>query len=247
MTHHDSSTVGARSVLRWWPLIVLPAIIAVAAAIWTVSQQAPSYTAVTRLMVVPLAQWDETFLGTSLVRDSGDATATAKTTAALLDSQRTATAAAARMGEGWTPEAIDRAVKVSAVPGTNVVEIAAHSPDPKVAPQISEDFAKAVLAARWETISAELDARIAAVSAITAPDPNAGDASSRLQTLTLVRQAGVDPTLRIDATSAAVEDPQLPVVVVVGLAALGGAVLGLLCAMAAVQLRRRRLAPDKAD
>ena len=245
MTHHGSPTIGARSVLRWWPLIVLPAVIAVAAALWSISQQPPSYTAVTRLVVVPLVQWDEIFLGTSLVRDGGDANSTAKTTAELLDSQRAATIAAKYIGDGWTPAAVDRAVKVSAVQDTNVIEIAAHSPDPKAAQRISEDFAKGILADRWQTISAELDARIAAVAAITPPDPNAGEASTRLQTLTLIRQGGADPTLRIDATGVAVEDPRLPVPVVVGLAALGGVAVGLLCAIAAAQLRRRHPARDE--
>jgi capsular polysaccharide biosynthesis protein len=245
MTHHEVQPLRVRHVLRWWPLIVLPAIIAVAAAYWSVSHQSPSYTAATRLAIIPLAQWDETFLGTSLIRDGGDAHSTATTTAQLLDSPRAAAVAAASMGGGWTPESVDRAVKVSAVPDSNVVEVAVQSQDPKVAQQVSEDFARAVLDDRWRMISAELDARIAAVSAITPADPNAGEASARLQTLILIRQAGADPTLRIDSTGAAVEDPQLPLVVVLGLAALGGAAVGVLCAMAAVRLRRARTEPDE--
>lgn len=229
-----------RNIIRWWPLILLPAIIAVAAAYWSVHSQTPSYTAATKLMITPLAQWDETFLGTSLIRDSGDAKTTASTTAALLDSPRSVAVAAAAIGDGWTPAAVDKAVKVAAVPDTNVVEISAISADPKVAQQLSEEYARAVLADRWRTISAELDARIAAVSATTDMDPNAGEASARLQTLTLMRQSGADPTLKIESSSSAIEDPQLPVMVVLGLAGVGGVVVGLLCALAAVRLRRRR-------
>jgi hypothetical protein len=224
MTRHEMPSVGVRDVLRWWPLVLIPAVIAVAGALWTVSHQAPSYTAVTRLAVVPLVQWDETFLGTSLLRDGGDAKTTAATTAERLNSL----------------ESIDDVVTVSAVPDTNVIEITARSSNPRAAEQVSEEFAKATLAERWRTISAELDARIAAVAATTAADPNAGEASARLQTLILVRQAGSDPTLKIDSTGPAVEDKRLPVAIVVGLAAVGGASVGLLTAMAAARWRRRQ-------
>jgi len=248
MTRHEAPSIGVRDVLRWWPLVVLPALIAVAATLWSASQQPSSYTATTKLMVYPLAQWDETFLGTSLLRDGGDAKITAATVAASLDSRRSAATAAAYIGDSRTPEAIDSAVRVSALPETNVVEITAHSSDPKVAEGLAEDYAKAVLAERWRTISTELDTRIAALSVTTAADPNAGEASTRLQTLTVIRQAGDDPTLRIDSTGAAVEDKRLPVAVMMGLAAAGGAAVGLVCAMAAARLRRRPAAqPASAD
>lgn len=239
MTRHEAPSIGVRDVLRWWPLVVLPALIAVAATLWSVGQQPSSYTATTTLMVYPLAQWDETFLGTSLLRDGGDAKITAATAASSLDSLRSAATAAAYIGDGWTPEAIDGAVKVSALPETNVIEVTAHSSEYKVAERLAEEYPKAVLAERWRTISAELDTRIAALSVTTAADPNAGEASTRLQTLTIIRQAGDDPTLRLDSTGAAVEDKRLPVAVMVALAAVGGAAVGLFCAMAAARLRRR--------
>ncbi len=240
MNRHQASPVDFRSVLRWWPLIVLPAVIAVAAAFWSMSLQSPTYTAITRLTVVPLAQWDETFLGTSLVRDGGDANNTAATTAELLDSRQSAIVAAEFMRDKWTPDTIDRAVSVSAVPDTNIIAVSARSPNRSESEQVAEAFVKAVLADRWRTISSELDARIAAVAATTPSDPNSGEASARLQTLTLIRQAGVDPTLRVVATGSASEDPRLPIAVVLALAALGGAAAGALCAIAAVRLRRRR-------
>jgi capsular polysaccharide biosynthesis protein len=247
MTRHNARALRVRDVLRWWPLVILPAVIAVAGALWSVSHQQPTYTATTRLAIFPLAQWDETFLGTSLVRDGGDPKTTAATTASLLDSWGAATVTADYLGSGWTPEAVDGAIKVSAVPDTNVIEVVAHSSDPGAAQRVSEGFAKATLADRWRTISTELDARIAAVTGTTAADPNAGEASAHLQTLTLIRQAGVDPTLRIDSTSPAVETGHLSAVVVVGVAAVGGSAVGLLTALGVAQLRRRRVTSPAAE
>jgi hypothetical protein len=237
MTRHDSPSAGIRDIVRWWPLILLPALLAVGAAVWSMSQQAPAYTATTRLVIVPLAQWDETFLGTSLVRDSGDAKRTATTLAAVMNSRQAAATASRYLGNGWTPELVDKAIEVAVVQDTNVIEVVAESTDPARAVSVSEGFARATLDARWQTISAELDSRIAAVFGAGIAQSPQGDAATRLQTLTVIRQSGADPTLRLDSTSPAVQTAQLPFAVVVALAAAGGLFLGLLAAFGVVRLR----------
>jgi capsular polysaccharide biosynthesis protein len=243
VTAHRTPAVGLRDVLRWWPLILLPVVLAIGAAAWSVSQQTPSYTASTRLVVIPLAQWDETFLGTSLIRDAGDAKSTATTVAALLDTPRQAGVAAAALGGDWTAASVDAALTVSVLPESNVVEVQARSVDPKQAEQVSAGFAEAALADRWKTISAELDTRIAALAATTSTDPNSGEASARLQTLTIIRQLGADPTLRVDSTGTAVADGRMPVAAVLAAAALGGLFVGVLCAIGMARLRRRPIDP----
>lgn len=239
---HNPPSVKVHDIVRWWPLIILPALIAVAAGVLSASQQVSSYSTTTRLEVLPLAQWDETFLGTSLIRDSGDAKLTAATTAALLeDSPRIALASAEQIGDGWTSESLAAAVKVSAVDSTNVIEIVAQAPDADRAQRLSEGFAKAALADRWRTISAELDGRIAAMAATKVAESNAGEASTRMQTLTVIRQAGSDPTLRINSTGTAVRKEPMPVGMVVGLAAAGGLFVGLLATLGMLRLRRPHL------
>ncbi len=246
MTKHKSPvSVGVREIVRYWPLVIVVTLIAVGAAIWSESRQAPSYTATTRLVVVPLPQWDESFLGTSLVRDSGDATRTAATVAAQLNSNHAATVTADYLGGGWTPNSVAAAVKVSVLENTNLIAIVARSADSENAAKLAEGFAKATLADRWRTISAELDARIAAITASmpgVPTDPNAPNAdqwSARLQTVKMVRDAGSDPTIRIDSTSRPVRSKQLPVWVVMGLATAGGLFVGLLAAVGMAMLRRR--------
>lgn len=243
MTAHRTPSISLRDVARWWPLILVPVVLAVGAAAWSAGQQTENYTASTRLVVVPLAQWDETFLGTSLIRDAGDAKSTATTVAALLDTPRQAGVAAEYLGGDWSPASVDAAVKVAVLPESNVIEVQAHSVDARLAEQLSEGFAKAALADRWKTISAELDTRIAALSVTTSADPNSGEASTRLQTLTVIRQSGSDPTLRSDSTAKAVPDDRLPIAAVIAAAAVGGLFVGVLCAVGMARLRSKPADP----
>jgi capsular polysaccharide biosynthesis protein len=237
MTRNDVLSARIHEIVRWWPLILIPTLIAIAAGIWSVSQQRPTYTATARLEVVPLVQWDEVFLGTSLVRDGGDAKRTATTVAALLDSRQAATAAAEYLGTGWTPESVDDAIKVSVVQDANVIDVVAETADPESAVRLTEGFTKATLEDRWQTIAPELDARIEALSdAVVSSAP--GEAATRLQTLKAVRDSGADPTLRMGPSGPATENDRLSVVAVIGLAAAGGISIGVLAAMLMARLRR---------
>lgn len=243
MTRHQTAAVTPREVLRWWPLVLVVALLAVGAAFFSVGKQQPEYTAVTRLVVVPLVQWDETFLGTSLIRDGGDAHSTAATTAALLDTRAVAQATAEKLGGSWTSDSVDKAVTVAVAPDTNVIEISGQASTPQVAEQVSKAFAETALDRRWQQIAKELDARIAAVTATTAADPNAGEASTRLQTLNLIRAGGADPTLRIESSTPGVEDRRLPFAAVLGVAGAGGAFVGLVVAYLIARVRRRPATP----
>ena len=243
MTTYDAVLSRTREAIRWWPLIVLLVLISVGAAVWSASQQHSTYSATTKLEVVPLAQWDETFVGTTLVRDGGDPKRTAATAAAVIDTRAAADATARLLGNGWTPEAVDAATKVSADQNANVVDIVSTTGDPDVAVRMANEFAHAILDERWHAIAAELDARIASVP----PGKSASDTiAARRQAIADVRQGGTDPTLRMASTSPAVENPRQRIVVAAGLAALGGAVLGLLAAFGMVELRRRRDATNHA-
>jgi capsular polysaccharide biosynthesis protein len=245
----NQASIGFREVTRRWPLIIVVMLIALGATFWSNSRQVPTYTATTRLIVVPLAQWDETFLGTSLARDSGDASRTAATVAAELNSIRSATVVADYLRGGWTPDSVAAAVKVSVFEETNVIQIVARSEDAATAAKLAEGFANAVQADRWRTISAELDARIATVSKdvaasagtgddTTAANPTADEAATRLQTLNMIRASGSDPTIKIDSMSLAVQSKRQPVWVILGLAAVGGLFVGILAAVGVAIMHR---------
>lgn len=241
MTASNTSRVRMDEIVRWWPLMVVTTLIAVAAGIVSTTQQEPSYAARMRVVVVPLVQWDETFLGTSLVRDSGDTSRTTATVAALLDSRDAAATAAEFLGSGWTAQSVEAAIEVSAGDDTNIIDVEARSIDRARAVGLAAGFVDAVLAERWRTISAEVISRIEALS-----DPDISDdvvnsdiVSGRLQTLSAIRNSGSDPTVKVESTTPVVRVEQMSVGVVVGLAAAGGLVLGVLAAVGLVHLRRR--------
>ncbi|MFF5970682.1 hypothetical protein ACFY7C_04050 [Streptomyces sp. NPDC012769] len=232
--------VAAGHVLRWWPLMLLTTLAAVAASLVMVwGPRTPSYSATTKMPVTPLSQSDETFLGTSLVRDAGDADRTSSTVARLLDSHQVAVETARSLGGGWTPESVRGAVDVTPVGETNMIEITARAPEPAQAVRLAQTFAETALKERWQTISAELDRRIAFATRNTDVDPNAGEESRRLQLLTFVRENGVDPTLSIDSTSPPVRVEEMSEVVVIGMAAVGGLFVGVVAAYGIERFRRR--------
>ncbi|MCV7418115.1 YveK family protein [Mycolicibacterium litorale] len=239
MTRHSSRSLGTREILRWWPVLLVPTLVAVGVTMWTLQRQEPSYRVTTTLMVVPLAQWDETFIGTSMVRDSGDASITAGTIAADLDTYRAAAVVADYLGGEATAEIVDAGVEVSAVENSNLIEIVATATDPESALKLSEEFAHATLADRWRALAAELDERIAVITPLAAARPDSSEAAMRLDTLRIVRRGGVDPTLQIKSTSPVVRDDPLPVGVSIAVAIAAGLFIGLVAEYAMVRRRGR--------
>lgn len=242
------ASITVADVLSRWPVIVAVMLIAVGSSIWSHSRQVPMYAAVSRIVIVPLAQWDNTFLGTSLVRDSGDATRTAVTVAAELNSRHAHSVTADYLAGKWTADSVAEAVKVSVFEETNVIEITATADTSSDAIKLADGFAAATMADRWKTISAELDSRIDSVSASAkavgageargGDNPTAETQLATLETLRTIRDSGADPTMRVDSTTAALPMQQLPPWAMSGLAAAGGLVVGILCAAALAALRR---------
>jgi capsular polysaccharide biosynthesis protein len=238
----ERTSVSLREIVRWWPLVVVVTLIAVGGAIWSATRQVPSYTATATAVLVPLSQYDETFFGTDLLRETSDPSRTTATAAVVLNSARAATVAADYLGNGWSPDSIASSVSASPLEGANVIEVTAQQREPDQAAKLAEGYVKATLADRWRTISAQLDTRIAAVSssiAATPGDPNLGDLYARLQSFKSVRAGSSDPTMKFDSTSAPVRVAQLSMATTVTGALLGGLCVGLFAAVFAAMLRSR--------
>src|SRR3954468_6060263 len=95
-----------RDVSRHWPLVLLVALVALAASAIVLARREASYTATTKLVITPVSQDDDTFLGVDVVREAGDPRRTDDRVAATVDSPEIAADAARRLGQGWTATSV---------------------------------------------------------------------------------------------------------------------------------------------
>lgn len=241
----DRSTFS--EVLRRWPIVVGIGLLALTSSLLAAGSRTPSYSATARLILTPLPQWDETFLGTSLVRDSGDANRTAATMAEVVDSAEVAREASRLLAGRTTERAIRRAVDVQPMPDTNVLAVTAVAADPARAVRLADAFASSVLTVRWRTIERELDQRIALITAIGGGDPENGEVAQVSRALRVTRSAGRDPTMTLEKSDSATRVEELPKAVVAALGTAGGLFLGGLIAAAMGRMATRRPAATPAE
>ncbi len=228
----------AVSILRRWPVVVLVTAAAVGAAVVALERRAPTYKATTSLLITPLPQWDTTFLGTSLIRDSGDANRTAATVAQMLDSQQVAEETARRLGGSWTSGAVRAAVDVSPLADTNVIGMTAHADTRVRAVKLAHEFAAAALVVHWRTVARQLATRIYTIATVRRTTaPRNADLTHDLALLRALRLGGHDPTLTLRDTSAATRTGISAVAVGI-LALVGGLFLGGVAAAAIAWMPR---------
>src|SRR3954452_24204242 len=136
-------------------LIVLAAL---AGALLYVALRAPTYEASADILVTPLPQDDQTFIGVQVVRDSpSDPTRTVQTAANLLDSPNAAALAARRLGHGWTFASVDSATDVQPKGQSNILTVSAESHKSGAdAARIANTFATAALTARATTLKTQI-------------------------------------------------------------------------------------------
>jgi Mrp family chromosome partitioning ATPase len=228
--------------VRRWPLVLLVALVAGGGALAAVASRSARYESTAKLLLAPLPQYDQTFFGTSLLRDAGDPKLTASTAAELLHSHRMAVAAARRLGDGTLAGSVLDAVRVVPAGETNVLRVTARADGGDRAERVAEAFAESVVAARWSTISSQLDRRISILTARRAAATRSAAASitDQLQALQAAREAGSDPTVQLAQRATRAEAAsQTPAALVLVLALIGGAFLGALAAIGIDRIRGR--------
>ncbi len=221
-----------RAIARRWPLVLVVTLAAVAAAVLVSSLRDDSYSADVRMLITPIAQQDERFLGTDLIRDSGDAARTAATVAESLDSREIDGVTARRLGDDWTASEVHDAVTVKALVDANVVEVTARATSGDLAARVATTYAQATLDVRWTTIAAQLDQRLAALEQLQGSTSDEGGIGRDREVLATVRRAGEDPTIALQPTAPDVSETGVSTPVLAVLALLGGLVLGGLAALA---------------
>jgi N-acetylglucosaminyldiphosphoundecaprenol N-acetyl-beta-D-mannosaminyltransferase len=231
--HSHSSHPGvsvARQIARRWPIVLLVTLVAVAEGVLALNRREPSYESTARLLITPLPQYDVSFLGTSLIRDSGDASRTPATVAEAIDSHAAAAATARRLGGKWTVSSVQDAVDVETVIDANVLHVKVRAGTAEGAERLARTFVQSALARRWHTIRQELTRRIAAFRQLAETTQDTA-ALHRERLLESIRSGGIDPTLKLQGVDSAVSTYSLPGAVIVLLSLLGGLLLGALAAL----------------
>ena len=225
-----------RIVVRRWPTVMLVVAIAVAASAVAVARRAEHYSSTGLLLIVPLAQYDQTFLGTRMFRDSGDATLTAATAAQVLHTEVIASAAGEQLADGTSANAILAEVSVTATTDTNVLRVVASADSAARARRLATVFVESAIQTRAQSIRADLTRRITVLSE---RPPVLG---SDLDTLRAALRAGTDPTLQLaQLPGAAQRASATPAAAIIALGLVGGLLLGLLAALGLDQLGGRVL------
>jgi Mrp family chromosome partitioning ATPase/capsular polysaccharide biosynthesis protein len=211
-------------------LVALATAAALLGAIAYLAVRSPSYEAEATILVTPLPQDDQTFLGLGLLRESGDATRTTQTAAALLDTPEAAADTAAAMGADWTEKNVRDRVEVAPEGGSNIIIITATSDDAAEAAKLATEYANATLANRSRALNKGIEAAItrieAELAALDPADPNAAVLSGRLSQLQSISETG-DPTLTLQQEALVPTSPSNPgPLIVLPLALIAGLALG---------------------
>jgi Mrp family chromosome partitioning ATPase/capsular polysaccharide biosynthesis protein len=231
--------------------LVLVVAIMVAAGVGAIAWgqlRTPSYEASAQVLVNPLPSDDSSFLGLPFVRETGDPPRTLQTAATLIDSVGAARLTARRLGAGWTVVRVQNAVVVSPQGQSSIVDVTATADAADRAARIANTYVHSVLDSRRATLRPLIDRAVATtraqLSRLPVGSPSAAALADRVRQLENVR--GNDPTLSISQEASAPQTASgigLPLVLV--LALIGGAVLGMVAALAIDLLRPRRLADEE--
>lgn len=208
------------------------------------SLRKPDYKATAHMLVAPLPPEDPTFEGIDVLRaDPNESTRTVQTAAALVESPEAARLAARRLGPSWSFGQVQSAVDVQPQGQSNLLAITALVENGRQAARVANEYARAVLEARRQTIQRQADTILPSLEAQQKSGTVTGAAAAaladRISRLQAVRTTG-DPTLSITQPATPATSPVgAPPWLVVGLALIGGFALATGAALVMEVLDRR--------
>jgi Mrp family chromosome partitioning ATPase/capsular polysaccharide biosynthesis protein len=233
-------------------IVVLVTLAAVTASVAFVVLRSPAYEATADVLVEPLPQEDQTFIGLPLLRDTGDPVRTTQTAALLVESEAAADLAADELGGDWTAEKIlEEAVQVSPEGESNILAITATADSPDEAAELANVYTDAVLEIRGREFRRSADALVADLEAQLAATPASDDATratlaTRRDQVRSIVEAG-DPTLMLSQEAVPPSSPKgASAAVIVALALIAGLTLGTGTALMLELVTRRIRDQDEA-
>ena len=211
-------------------LVIVVTLAAVGASIAWIALRPPTYSATANILVTPLAQDDQTFLGLQVVREAGDPTRTVQTAATLIKSPQAAQRTAVQMGGDWTSKKVLDAITVTPEGESNILAINGKADGDKEAAKLANTFAQSALDARRASIATQAATEVERLKAsegeLGADTEAKATVTQRINALEKVRIDG-DPTLQFSERAQVPESPSgPPAAAIVLLAGLAGFTLG---------------------
>jgi capsular exopolysaccharide synthesis family protein len=193
-------------------LVALTTLAALIGCIVWLATRTPTYETTAEILVTPLSSVDETFQGLPFLRESGEATRTIQTAATLVDSPAAAAVTARRLGDGWTRDAVQNAVKVEPQGESSVLAITAKASTGEEAARVANQFAGSSIDVRTEALQTAVGNALDRLRrqqqglANTGRDEAAADLAQQIGTLETVAD-GIDPTLSFSERAAVPSEP----------------------------------------
>lgn len=228
--------------VRHHPLLVgLVLLATVAASVIWLERRTPTFESTAQILVTPTAG-DAATAGLPILTDSVDPTRTLQTAATILDSPKAAVVAAREL-PGWSVGRLLNAVNVSAQGDSNVVAVTASSDSEASAIAAANAYAPAALAVRKDSLRTQVDAQLAGLrarrEALGDADPtSSANLAASIAELETIRD-GRDPNFSLLQSATGAKETGASKKLVVILALIGGAVIGVGAALALEQLDRR--------
>jgi capsular exopolysaccharide synthesis family protein len=231
--------------------VVLAFIACLGGSLAWLTVRSPDYEAETEILVTPLPEGDETFIGIPFLVSSGsDPTRAVQTAATLISSTAAAEATAQRLGRGVSTATVAASVTVQPKGESNVLSVQATAESPEIARDMANGFAEAALALRSDQLRRQIETTIARLRQSQAETRASGrpeaiaELSSRITALENVRD-GNDPTLSISERAALPTEPVgAPAWLVLALSGLAGLLLGTGLALL-LELAERRVRDEE--
>ena len=244
MSPHNEGALGPYlRALRSHKLVVaLATLAALAGALAWTSLRTPDYDASAEILVTPVPQDDEIYLGLPLLRDSGEPTRTIQTAATLIESASAERATALELD--LSRSQVHNGITINAKGESNILEVVARAESGEAAAELANAYAEASLAIRRELIAdrvgralSQLRDRLAGLS--DQGSEAAVDLQRRIGAVEALEN-GDDPTLTIAEQATVPRDPVgAPAAIVIPLVVLAGFILGTALALALTLAERR--------
>lgn len=227
-------------------LVAIITLATVLAAMAWIQLRPDTYQASAQILISPLDQADDTFLGLDLLRDSGDPTRTVETAATLLYTPSVADRVAEEMGRGWDRKEVTDAVKIAPEGQSNILAVTAQADAPETAVKLANLFAETALEERRSALNKQLQEDIDELTRQRDSLPSGDESSAAALTERIAQLSSLaakgDPTIALSRPATPPEGPEgigaamlLPIALIIGLILGSGTALLLTIASPSVR------------